>query len=69
MRAERYRHMRGSVSTITYHFVWCPKYRRKVLAGAVAERLKELLHEKAAELHCTVKADEAHRPIETATDA
>jgi putative transposase len=27
-----------------------------VLTGAVAERLKELLYEKAAELHCTVKA-------------
>lgn len=56
MSAERYRHIRGSVSTINYHFVWCPKYRRKVLIGAVAERLKQLLHEKAAELHCTLKA-------------
>jgi len=56
MGAERYRHIQGSVSTITYHFVWCPKYRRKVLTGAVAERLKELLHQKAVELHCTVKA-------------
>ena len=56
MGAERYRHIRGSVSTINYHFVWCPKYRRKVLTDAVAERLKELLYKKAAELHCTVKA-------------
>jgi len=56
MSAERYRHIRGSVSTINYDFVWCPKYRRKVLTGAVAERLKELLYHKAAELHCTVKA-------------
>lgn len=56
MGAERYRHIRGSVSTINYHFVWCPKYRRKVLTGAVAERLRELLLEKVAELHCTVKA-------------
>lgn len=55
MSAERYRHLRGSVSTINYHFVWCPKYRRKVLTDAVAERLKELLYEKAAELHCTIK--------------
>src|SRR5262245_18870176 len=56
MGAERYRHIPGSVATIYYHCVWCPKYRRKVLTGAVAERLKELLLEKAAELHCTVKA-------------
>ncbi|HWQ11662.1 MAG TPA: IS200/IS605 family transposase [Roseiflexaceae bacterium] len=50
--------MRGSVSTINSHFVWCPKYRRTLLTGTVAERLNELLHEKAAELHCTVKARE-----------
>jgi putative transposase len=56
MSAERYRHIPGSVSTINYHFVWCPKYRRKVLTGAVAERLKELLYAKAEELHCTVHA-------------
>jgi REP element-mobilizing transposase RayT len=56
MGAERYRHIRGSVSAINYHFVWCPKYRRTVLTGAVAERLKERLHEKAAELHCTITA-------------
>ena len=56
MRAERYRHIPGSVSTINFHFVWCPKYRRKVLTGAVAERLKELLYAKAEELHCTVHA-------------
>jgi putative transposase len=27
-----------------------------VLTSPVAERLKELLHEKATELHCTIKA-------------
>lgn len=56
MGAERYRHIRGCVSTINYHFVWCPKYRRKVLTGAVAERLKDLLHQKATDLYCTVQA-------------
>lgn len=56
MSAERYRHIRGSVSTINDHFVWCPKYRRTVLTGVVAQRLKELLHEKAIELHGTVTA-------------
>ena len=28
-----------------YHVVWCPKYRRKVLNGAVEARLKELIEE------------------------
>ena len=50
MSAERYRHIRGSVSTLTYHFVWCPKYRRNVLTGAIAERLSALIHERAAAL-------------------
>ena len=25
--------------------VWCPKYRRKVIGGQVAERLKQIIHE------------------------
>lgn len=29
--------------------VWCPKYRRSVLGGRVAERLDELIREKADE--------------------
>ncbi len=28
-----------------YHLVWIPKYRKRLLVGKVAERLKELLHE------------------------
>ncbi len=40
----------GGVCEIRYHFVWCPKYRRPVLQGAIAERLKELLQERVASL-------------------
>jgi putative transposase len=53
---KRYRHIRGSVSTLTYHFVWCPKYRRKVLAGAVETTLRSLIVAKAAELYCEIVA-------------
>jgi REP-associated tyrosine transposase len=42
--------------SLLLHDYRCPKYRRKVLTGTVADRLKELLQEKASELHCTVKA-------------
>lgn len=56
MSAERYRHIRGSVSTLTYHFVWCPKYRRKILTGAIAERLSALIHERAAALSLEIVA-------------
>lgn len=31
-----------------YHLVWLPKYRKKVLQGAVKERLEELFRECAA---------------------
>ena len=53
---ERYRHLRGSVSTMTYHFVWCPKFRRKVLVGAVEARLAVLIRKKATELYCDILA-------------
>ncbi|MCD0170863.1 transposase, partial [Deinococcus sp. 23YEL01] len=42
------RHNHTSVSHIRYHFVWCPKRRRKVLVGPVAARLTELLQGKCA---------------------
>ena len=27
----------------TYHVVWCPKYRRKVIGGRIEQRLKEII--------------------------
>jgi putative transposase len=45
-----YKHKNTSVFLLRYHFVWCPKRRRKVLVGALGERLKELLREKAEEM-------------------
>lgn len=47
MKTKRTRH---AVYDITYHLVWCPKYRRKVLVGPVGERLTELIQIKVAEL-------------------
>ena len=34
---------RGYVYSIQYHIVWCVKYRRNILNGQVAIKLKELL--------------------------
>jgi len=51
-----YLHKNTSVSLLRYHFVWCPKRRRKVLVGNVALRLKELLEEKTAELGWSIVA-------------
>jgi putative transposase len=38
----------------TYHVVWCPKYRRKVITAAVDERLKQIIREVRAERGCTI---------------
>jgi putative transposase len=43
-----------TVHFMNYHFVWCPKYRRKVIIGRIEERLKELIKEKARELGCEI---------------
>jgi putative transposase len=56
MTPTRYRRLPGGVSTLHYHLVWCPKYRRPVLGGEVAVALAALLREKSAELGCVVEA-------------
>jgi putative transposase len=48
--AKRWRTSNTSIFNIGYHFIWCPKYRRKVLVGDVAARLKELLYDKATDI-------------------
>ena len=45
-----------SVHFMNYHFVWCPKYRRKVITGNIEKRLKQLLEEKTTELDCKIIA-------------
>ncbi|MBT9282801.1 MAG: IS200/IS605 family transposase [Hydrogenibacillus schlegelii] len=40
---------RHSRYLILYHMVWIPKYRRTVLEGPMADRLKEILQETAKE--------------------
>ena len=56
MSKPRYYRNAGSVYNLHLHFVWCPKYRRKVLVDAVAVRLRELIEEKAAQLGVEVHA-------------
>ena len=38
-----YAHGSHTAHDIKYHFVWLTKYRYKVLTGAIASRLRELL--------------------------
>lgn len=53
---EEYKHNSTTVFLINYHFVWCPKRRRKVLVGPVAKDLQALLIEKCADLGCEIVA-------------
>ena len=45
----RVRRYSGGVYDLGLHVVWCPKYRRRVLGGRVAARLRELIEQKATE--------------------
>jgi putative transposase len=56
MHLSRYRLTAGAVYNLHYHLVWCPKYRRAVLVGAVEARLKDLLAEKAAAMDVQIEA-------------
>jgi len=41
---SRYVKHAGAVFNLSYHIVFCPKYRRKVLVGEVEQRLKHILY-------------------------
>jgi len=44
-----YQHERHNVHLVVYHIIWCPKRRRKVLVGAVRDRLKQIIEEVVGE--------------------
>ena len=41
----KYKSNNNVVYSCKYHVVWCPKYRRQVLVGEVADRLKDLVRQ------------------------
>jgi putative transposase len=43
---------------LNYHFVWCPKYRRKVLTDDISKRLETLIRQKASKIEVTIEAIE-----------
>lgn len=62
MKAKKTRYAHYNIS---YHFVWIPKYRRKVLMGPVAEELERLIRKVCAErevevLSLSVQPDHVH---------
>ncbi len=42
---ENYRKSSHTVDDIKYHIVWITKYRKKVISGIIAERVRELIRE------------------------
>ncbi len=55
MVSTRWTHSNTTVFNIGYNFIWCSKYRRKVLRGDVEKRLRELLHKKADEIGVSIE--------------
>ena len=59
---NEYRHTNTTVSLINYHFVFCPRYRRKIfLIKRVEERFKELVDEKCKKLNIKIIAIECDK--------
>lgn len=64
-KLQEYKHNNNVTYSCKYHVVWCSKYRRKVLVDGVDERLKQIIHEMAAEmkveiLELEIMPDHAH---------
>ena len=56
-----------------YHIVWIPKYRKRVLVGRLADRLKELLYECAEinkwQIHeLNIQEDHVHMIVQLRTN-
>ena len=49
-----YKRSETRVHFMNYHFVWCPKYRRKILTGKIKQRLEQLIRQKAEQLDCEI---------------
>ncbi|HEY6409421.1 MAG TPA: IS200/IS605 family transposase [Ktedonobacteraceae bacterium] len=69
MSEIQYKSNRNVFYSCKYHVVWCPKYRRKVLTEAIAERLKEIIAEVSQEhqaevLRLEVMPDHVHLLVE-----
>jgi len=54
MSGKRWKYSKTTVYNIGYHLIWCPKFRRKVLIGDIAVRLRELFFQKASQIHIEI---------------
>ncbi len=49
MSDVRIRRSAGAVVSLGLHLVWCPKFRRRVLVGRVAQRAEDIIYQIATE--------------------
>lgn len=52
---EKYIHESHTVHHVLYHIIFCTKRRKKVLEGAVHDRLKQIIEEVVEENHWSIK--------------
>ena len=70
MSQDRWKTSRNTVYNVSYHLIWCPKYRREVLVGDIERRLRYLLYQKASEINVDIEKmevmpDHAHLFVKT----
>lgn len=59
---DKYRQTNTTVSLINYHFIFCPRYRRKIFLNTdVEQRFKELVFDVCVELQIEVMALECDK--------
>lgn len=59
---NKYKYTNTTVSLINYHFVFCPRYRRKIfLISKVEQRFKDLVKLKCRELKIEIIAIECNK--------
>ena len=51
---KRYRRSPHTVYEVKYHFVFCPKYRYKVMTGEIKKRLQAMINEVCEEMEIEI---------------
>jgi putative transposase len=61
MPTERWKKSRTTVYNVSYHIIWCVKYRRKILTDNIDKRLKELIIEKSKDIDIQIEKMETDK--------
>ena len=53
-QSTRWKQSKTAVYNTSYHIIFCPKYRRKILTGVIEKRLKDLISEKCKKMEIEI---------------